>query len=95
MKATELTRFQIDILQFLHQQARHGAGLRRELEEYYDEEINHRRIYENLNKLDSLGLVEKNEFEVSDKSHRYDLTQEGQIIVYEYFTEGAVRLNII
>lgn len=95
IRGTDLTRFRIDILSFLHKRSRTGADLQRELEEYYGEDLNHRRVYDNLDALEEMGLVEKLEHEISDKTHLYEITDDGKIVVYEYGTEMAVRLGII
>lgn len=94
-RGTDLTRFQIDILSILYDRPYHGAGIQRELEEYYESDIPHRRVYENLDKLADMNLVEKKEFAVSDKTHEYRATEEGKIVVYEYTSQLALRMNII
>lgn len=94
-EAHDLTKFQVDILAVLYKRSRPGAGVRQELEDLYGEEINHRRVYENLNKLAELELIEKDEFAISDKSHEYRITREGKLAIFTYGSELALRLSII
>jgi len=73
--ARELTAFQQNILTILAEDARYGLAIKRELESYYDSEVNHGRLYPNLDDLVDLGLVEKSELD--KRTNEYGLTDEG------------------
>jgi DNA-binding PadR family transcriptional regulator len=74
--ARELTAFQQNILVILAEEARYGLAVKRELQEYYGEEVNHGRLYPNLDDLVELGLVEKSELD--KRTNQYALTEEGE-----------------
>jgi DNA-binding PadR family transcriptional regulator len=78
--AKELTAFQQNILTILAEEPRYGLAIKRELETYYDSEVNHGRLYPNLDTLVEMGLVEKSELD--KRTNQYSLTGEGR---------GAVR----
>jgi len=73
--ARELTAFQQNILTILAEEARYGLAIKRELETYYDSEVNHGRLYPNLDDLVELGLVEKSELD--KRTNQYALTDDG------------------
>jgi len=73
--AKELTAFQQNILTILAEEPRYGLAIKRELETYYDSEVNHGRLYPNLDELVELGLVEKSELD--KRTNQYALTDEG------------------
>jgi DNA-binding PadR family transcriptional regulator len=73
--ARELTAFQQNILTILAEEARYGLAIKRELQTYYDAEVNHGRLYPNLDELVELGLVEKSELD--KRTNEYALTEEG------------------
>lgn len=73
--ARELTAFQQNILTILAEEARYGLAIKRELQSYYDDEVNHGRLYPNLDELVELGLVEKSERD--KRTNEYALTPEG------------------
>ena len=73
--ARELTAFQQNILVILGEEPRYGLAIKRELEDYYDDEVNHGRLYPNLDDLVELGLVEKSELD--KRTNQYALTEEG------------------
>ena len=73
--ARELTAFQQNILTILAEDARYGLAIKRELESYYDSEVNHGRLYPNLDDLVEMGLVEKSELD--KRTNEYALTEEG------------------
>lgn len=52
-----------------------GLDIRRELNEYYDEEVHHGRLYPNLDDLNESGLLAK--FEINQRSNGYRLTDRG------------------
>jgi DNA-binding PadR family transcriptional regulator len=78
--APELTAFQLKILFVLAEEPRYGLAVKRELQTYYDEEVNHGRLYPNLNELIGLGLVEKNELD--KRTNEYSLTDDGFQTLY-------------
>ncbi len=73
--ARELTAFQQNILTILAEEARYGLAIKRELEEYYDAEVNHGRLYPNLDDLVEMGLVGKSELD--KRTNQYELTDDG------------------
>jgi DNA-binding PadR family transcriptional regulator len=73
--ARELTAFQQNILTILAEEPRYGLAVKRELEAYYDSEVNHGRLYPNLDDLVEMGLVEKSELD--KRTNQYELTEEG------------------
>jgi len=75
----ELTAFQRNILAILAEEARYGLAIKRELEEYYGSEVNHGRLYPNLDTLVDLGLVEKSELD--KRTNQYALTEKGRTAV--------------
>lgn len=74
----DLTGFQRDLLYVIAGLERpHGLALKDELEGYYDKEIQHGRLYPNLDTLVDKGLVEKgkkdrrtNVYTVTRRGHR-------------------------
>jgi len=79
----DLTAFQQNILAILAEEARYGLAIKRELEAYYDAEVNHGRLYPNLDDLVDMGLVEKSELD--KRTNQYALTEEGHAAVLEQF----------
>jgi DNA-binding PadR family transcriptional regulator len=79
--ARELTAFQQNILVILSEEARYGLAIKRELESYYDSEVNHGRLYPNLDDLVEVGLVEKSELD--KRTNQYALTDAGEEAVLD------------
>jgi DNA-binding PadR family transcriptional regulator len=73
--ARDLTAFQKNILTVLGEEARYGLAIKRELEDYYGQEVNHGRLYPNLDDLVNKGLVEKSELD--KRTNEYALTDDG------------------
>ena len=71
----DLTAFQKNILTVLGEEARYGLAIKRELEDYYGQEVNHGRLYPNLDDLVNKGLVEKSELD--KRTNEYALTDDG------------------
>jgi len=73
----DLTGFQRDLLYMIAGLGKpHGLAIKDELEDYYEKEIHHGRLYPNLDTLVDKGLVEK-----GDKDRRtnfYTLTRRGR-----------------
>jgi len=82
--ARELTSFQQNILVILAEEARYGLAIKRELESYYDSEVNHGRLYPNLDDLVEMGLVEKSELD--KRTNEYALTDDGYEAVLDQFS---------
>ena len=72
----DLTGFQRDLLYVIAgKEEPHGLAIKEELEEYYESEIHHGRLYPNLDALVDKGLVEKGELD--RRTNYYALTQRG------------------
>ena len=72
---TDLTAFQIDVLAVTARletsiEQVYGLAIKRGLEDIHDEEINHGRLYPNLDELTNEGLVEKGEIDARTNSYR-------------------------
>ncbi|MCD2200894.1 PadR family transcriptional regulator [Halobacterium salinarum] len=73
----DLTGFQRDILYVIAGlDEPHGLAVKDELEDYYEQEINHGRLYPNLDDLVDKGLVEKGQLD--KRTNVYTLTQRGR-----------------
>ena len=79
--ARDLTAFQQNILTILAEESRYGLAIKRELEAYYGDEVNHGRLYPNLDDLVDMGLVEKSELD--KRTNEYGLTEEGLEAVFD------------
>ncbi|WP_080508413.1 PadR family transcriptional regulator [Haloparvum sedimenti] len=72
-----LTAFQRDILRVLqHRDHQKGLSIKQSLESYYAEEVNHGRLYPNLDQLVDAGLIEKSERD--KRTNDYALTGRGR-----------------
>jgi len=72
----DMTAFQRDVLVLLTKVgSTHGLGLKDRLTDLYGEEVNHGRLYPNLDTLVENGLVEKGE--IDKRTNSYELTDEG------------------
>jgi DNA-binding PadR family transcriptional regulator len=81
--ARDLTAFQQNVLFVLAEESRYGLAIKRELEDYYGEEVNHGRLYPNLDALIERGLVEKSELD--KRTNEYALTGDGQAVLVDLF----------
>ena len=54
----------------------HGLALKDELEQYYESEIHHGRLYPNLDTLVEKGLLEKGQ--IDRRTNYYQVTQRGR-----------------
>jgi DNA-binding PadR family transcriptional regulator len=79
--AKDLTAFQQNILVILAEEPRYGLAIKRELEAYYDDEVNHGRLYPNLDDLVEMELVEKSELD--KRTNQYALTEAGKEAVLD------------
>ena len=72
----DLTAFQRDILYVAAgMDEPHGLGIKGELDDYYEGDINHGRLYPNLDDLVEKGLLEKGTHD--QRTNSYTLTDEG------------------
>jgi DNA-binding PadR family transcriptional regulator len=70
----DLTGFQRDLLYVIASlDEPKGLAIKEELEEYYEGEINHGRLYPNLDTLVEKGLVGKGS--IDDRTNSYSLTK--------------------
>jgi DNA-binding PadR family transcriptional regulator len=73
----DLTGFQRDLLVVIAGlDEPHGLAIKEELEKYYEGEVNHGRLYPNLDELVTKGLVEKGEKD--RRTNVYHMTQRGK-----------------
>jgi PadR family transcriptional regulator PadR len=73
----DLTGFQRDLLVVIAGlDDPHGLAIKDEIGEYYENEINHGRLYPNLDTLAEKGLVEKGQKD--RRTNVYHLTQRGR-----------------
>jgi PadR family transcriptional regulator PadR len=73
----DLTGFQRDLLYVIAGLAEpHGLAIKEELENYYEKEIHHGRLYPNLDTLVEKGLVDKGERD--RRTNYYTLTRRGR-----------------
>jgi DNA-binding PadR family transcriptional regulator len=73
----DLTGFQRDLLYVVAgQDEPHGLAIKEELEDYYEKEIHHGRLYPNLDTLVEKGLLEKGEQD--QRTNYYVVTTRGQ-----------------
>ena len=79
MKETvnDLTGFQRDLLYVIAGlEDPHGLALKDDLEDYYNKEIHHGRLYPNLDTLVNKGLIEKGQLD--RRTNVYTLTDRGR-----------------
>ncbi|ERG87926.1 MAG: putative transcriptional regulator [halophilic archaeon J07HX5] len=88
--ARELSAFQQNILTILAEEARYGLAIKRELESYYESEVNHGRLYPNLDDLVEMDLVEKSELD--KRTNEYALTQDGYQALLDQLEWQAGRI---
>jgi len=79
--ARDLTAFQQNILVILSEEAMYGLAIKRELESYYGTEVNHGRLYPNLDDLVEMDLVGKSELD--KRTNQYELTELGREAVLD------------
>lgn len=73
----DLTGFQRDLLYITAgMEEPHGLAIKDELEDYYGTEIQHGRLYPNLDTLVEKGLVEKGE--IDKRTNSYNVTNRGE-----------------
>ena len=73
----DLTGFQRDLLYVIAGlEDPHGLALKADLEDYYNKEVHHGRLYPNLDTLVNKGLVEKSQMD--RRTNLYALTDRGR-----------------
>ena len=73
----DLTGFQRDLLIVVAGLDRpYGLAIKEKLDEYYEKEIQHGRLYPNLDELVEKGLIDKGE--IDRRTNFYKLTRRGQ-----------------
>ena len=85
---TDITRFQLECLRILADDPRYGLAIKRELEARYGEEVNHGRLYPNLDRLVEAGLVAKSELD--KRTNQYELTDDGERLVDEDILQALI-----
>ena len=76
----DLTGFQRDILYVIAGlDEPHGLGIKTELESSYETEINHGRLYPNLDTLVEKGLISKGT--IDDRTNSYSITDRGSEMI--------------
>jgi len=86
-----LSAFQQEILRQLFDEPDYGLGLKRDLEAYYGKEVNHGRLYPNLDELTERGLTEKTQQD--KRTNEYALTDEGRYVVRSLVQHGLSSLG--
>jgi len=87
----DLTAFQRDLLTVIAGlDGPHGLGVKEELEDVYEDEINHGRLYPNLDDLVNKGLVDK--WELDRRTNGYGLTARGrrELSAHQAWAEQAM-----
>lgn len=80
---SDLTAFQQNILLILTKEPMYGLAIKRELESYYGSEVNHGRLYPNLDELGEMGYIDKSELD--KRTNQYELTEAGHDTVLDQF----------
>jgi DNA-binding PadR family transcriptional regulator len=75
----DLSRFQLEVLYELYENADYGLRVKELLSEYFETEVNHGRLYPNLDELAEMGLVDKSK--ADGRTNRYALTSDGRAVV--------------
>ena len=87
----EMTAFKRDLLRELYRHGPiHGLGIKEILDEKYSGDINHGRLYPNLDQMADSGLINKNVTAIDDRTHQYELTEEGRNLVEELAEEWTL-----
>ena len=85
-----LSAFQRDILLVLQRlensdEDSYGLAIKRHLEDRYDSEVNHGRLYPNLDELIEMALVERGQ--IDKRTNRYTLTDAGRGLLRSHGAE--------
>jgi DNA-binding PadR family transcriptional regulator len=85
----DVTLFQLNTMLVLSEEPAYGLAIKSELEAYYGEEVNHGRLYPNLDALVEQGLLEKGQLD--ERTNEYALTDAGRDALDEYFRWAAAN----
>ena len=91
MQMEELSGLQRDLLYIiLDSDKPSGQDINRSINEEYKNEVNHGRLYPNLDELVELGLIIKGN--KNDRANYYEITQKGkdEIVKYQEWTSERV-----
>jgi len=78
--APDLTKFQLRVLAICaSEDLPYGLQIKEELERYYGSDVNHGRLYPNLDDLAERGLIEVGQIDKRTKS--YELTEAGRDVL--------------
>lgn len=81
--AHDLSAFQRDLLTVLKRNGpEYGLGIKRQIEDLYNAEVNHGRLYPNLDDLIEMGLLEK--YALDKRTNEYALTERGESVIESY-----------
>lgn len=76
----DLTAFQRDLLYVIaglsDTERPYGLAIKRDIEDYYNTDVNHGQLYPNLDTLAEKGLVEKGT--IDRRTNSYELTERGR-----------------
>lgn len=87
-----LTKFQLEILYVIaasDDQSEYGLGIKSDLEDLLDQDVNHGRLYPNLDTLKEKSLIEKGE--IDKRTNSYELTSKGSQLLRR---DSQRRFNI-
>ncbi len=88
----DLTAFQRDLLVVIAGiDTPYGLAIKEEMEEYYESEINHGRLYPNLDALVEAGLVSKGQ--IDRRTNRYELTEKGRSVMEDRKAWEEAHMN--
>lgn len=73
--ALQLSEFKYSILLMLAGEPTYGLDVKRQLQDYYGYEINHGKLYPNLDELSDDGLIKKGKLD--NRTNEYGITDEG------------------
>jgi DNA-binding PadR family transcriptional regulator len=76
---SDLTEFQLTTLALIGEKSEHGLGVKDRLEQYYNTEVNHGRLYPNLDELVEQDLVTKSQHD--KRTNWYEITTEGEAVL--------------
>lgn len=77
----DLTEFKYSILCMLADDPTYGLDVKRRLQKYYGHEINHGKLYPNLDDLTEDGLINKGK--IDDRTNEYCITNDGLEVVVD------------
>jgi len=88
----DLTSFQRDLLYVIVElDSPHGLAIKDEMEEYYEIEIHHGRLYPNLDTLVDKGLINKSQKD--RRTNAYNLTNRGTREIEERMSWEEEKFN--